>query len=55
MHIISKLIKIKNNNNPSTEYIEGELTKQKITPIRWAIVAVDEEYYTISLANQISE
>ena len=51
MQVISKLIKIKNNNNPSTEYIEQELKKRNINPLRWAVVKVDFDYYTVSVAD----
>ena len=53
MQAVSKLIKIKNNNKPSTEYIEEELSRQNITPLRWAIVAVDDKFYTVSVADLI--
>lgn len=51
MKVISELIKIKNNQNPSVEYIENELTKLNINPLRWAVVHVDDKMYTISVAN----
>ena len=41
MQIVSELIDIPNNGNPSTEYIEKELTKRNIKPLRWAVVHVD--------------
>ena len=53
MRIESRIVKIKNNNTPTTEYIEKELNDQNINPIRWAIVEVSEEYYTISVATKI--
>lgn len=53
MQILSKVIKIKNNNNPSVEYIENELKKQKINPIRWAVTSVDENSYIVSVADLI--
>lgn len=51
MHVVSELIKIPNNGNPSTEYIEKELTKRNINPLRWAVVHVDDKMYTVSVAN----
>ena len=59
MQIVSELIDIPNNGNPSTEYIEkeyggqisGELTKRNIKPLRWAVVHVDDKMYTVSVAN----
>lgn len=51
MQVISELIKIPNNGNPTVEYIENELTKRNINPLRWAIVHVDDKIYTVSVAN----
>ena len=51
MQIVSELIDIPNNGNPSTEYIEKELTKRNIKPLRWAFVHVDDKMYTVSVAN----
>ena len=51
MQVESVLVEIPNNNNPSTEYIESELTKLNITPLRWAIVHVSDKIYTVSVAN----
>ena len=53
-HTKSILVEIPNNGQPTTEYIEGELKKQNITPLRWAIVRVTEDAYTISVANLIN-
>ena len=47
----SFLVEIPNNNAPSTEYIESELKKLDINPLRWAVVHVDDKMYTISVAN----
>ena len=52
MQVVSELVKIPNNNSPSVEYIEGELTKLNINPLRWAIVHVDDKMYTVSVANR---
>ena len=51
MQVISELIKIPNNSDPSVEYIESELTKRNINPLRWAVVHVDDKMYTVSVAN----
>ena len=51
MQVVSKLVKIPNNNNISTEYIEQELTKLNINPLRWAIVNVSDKIYEVSVAN----
>lgn len=51
MQAVSELVKIPNNHKPSVEYIENELTKLNIIPLRWAIVHVDDKMYTVSVAN----
>lgn len=51
MQVISELIKIPNNREPGVEYIESELTKRNINPLRWAVVHVDDRMYTVSVAN----
>ena len=51
MQVESILVEIPNNNNPGTEYIESELTKLNINPLRWAVVHVSDKIYTISVAN----
>ena len=51
MHVVSELIKINKIDNPSSEYIESELYKKNIRPLRWAIVEVDDSMYTVSVAN----
>ena len=51
MQVESILVEIPNNDNPSTEYIENELTKLNINPLRWAIVHISGKIYTVSVAN----
>lgn len=51
MQVISEIVEIANNNSPTVEYIEAELTKRNINPLRWAIVHVDDKMYTVSVAN----
>jgi len=51
MQVESILVEIPNNGNPSTEYIETELTKLNIKPLRWAIVFVSDKMYRVSVAS----
>ena len=50
MKAISKIIRIPNISDVTTEYVENELAKANITPLRWAIVGVDSEYLMLSVA-----
>ena len=51
MQVESIVVEIPNNGKPSTEYIENELTKLNITPLRWAVVFVSDKIYKVSVAN----
>ena len=51
MQVESLLVDIPNNGNPTTDYIESELSKKNISPLRWAIVNVSDTIYTVSVAN----
>ena len=51
MSVKSILVDIPNNGKPSTEYVEQELIKRNINPIRWAIVNVSDKIYKVSVAN----
>ena len=51
MQVESLLIEIPNNNVPKVEYIELELTKRNINPLRWAVVHVSDKIYTVGVAN----
>ena len=51
MQAESLLVEIPNNGNPTCEYIESELRKKNISPLRWAIVNVSDTIYTVSVAN----
>ena len=51
MQVESILVEIPNNGDPTTEYIEAELTKLNINPLRWAVVHVSDKIYTVSVAN----
>lgn len=50
MEIVSKIINIKNNGNPTSEYIEKELKNNGIIPLRWAIVKISKDFFTINTA-----
>ena len=51
MQVESILVEIPNNNNPSPEYIESELTKRNINSLRWSVVFVNDKIYRVSVAN----
>lgn len=51
MQAESKIVEIKKNGTPSAEYIESELIKRKINPLRWAVVGVSDTMYTISVTD----
>ena len=51
MKVTSDIVKIANNGNLTSEYIERELTKLNINPLRWAIVDVSDTMLSISVAN----
>ena len=53
MKIISENIKIKNINTFTTEYIENELKKMKLDTVRWAVVDVKEDFFTICVSHVI--
>ena len=48
--IISQDIKISKTDNLTNDYIETELQKMEISPLRWAIVDVSEIAYTVSVS-----
>ena len=50
MKIDSKIVKIPNTGNPTTEYVESELAKIGINPLRWAIVKISKDKFTINCA-----
>ena len=50
MKVISETVEINNTKNITTEYIENELTKRNICPLRWAIVSVGDKIITVSVA-----
>ena len=51
MEIVSKLVDIDKIDNLSAEYIEKELTKLNINPLRWAVVNVSDKILTVSVAD----
>lgn len=51
MQAESLLTEIPKNGIPTTEYIEAELIKKNINPLRWAIVHVSDNMYTVSVTN----
>ena len=51
MKATSELIYIKNIGEPSVDYIETELKKLSINPLRWSIVHVDDKMFTVSVSN----
>ena len=55
MKVISELVEIPNISEPSVEYIESELTKRNINPLRWAVVDVGDKILSISVANLIEQ
>ena len=50
MEIISKLVEIEANLPVDNELIEAKLNEMDIYPLRWAIVNVNGNILTISLA-----
>lgn len=54
MSVISKTIKIKTKSlPPQIEFIEQEIIKQGIEPLRWAIVEVENNEITICVSGRI--
>ena len=51
MRVISQIVEIPVIDEPSTEYIENELTKLNINPLRWAVVHVGDTMYKVSVAS----
>ena len=51
MQVESIIVEIPKTENLTTEYIESELTKLNITPLRWAVVNVSDKMYEVSVAN----
>ena len=51
MKVVSEILKIPKDSNITTEYIEHQLTKRNINPLRWAIVSVSDTIITVNVAN----
>lgn len=51
MRAESFLLEIPIKGIATTEYIESELTKLNINPLRWAIVHVSDTMYKVSVTN----
>ena len=50
MQATSELVEIPKVDHITTDYVEYELTKRNITPLRWAIISVSDTIITISVA-----
>ncbi len=48
--ITTKEVKIKKTDKLDSDYIESHLKQMGLNVLRWAIVKVDEEFYTLTLA-----
>ena len=55
MQVVSELVEIENNGQPTTEYIEQELTKLNITSLRWFIADVSDTMYKVSVAQLVEK
>lgn len=48
--IVSEQLKIAKTAELTSDYIESELKKHSIEPLRWAIVEVQDEFYVLSVS-----
>ena len=52
--IVSKVIQIKADElPPQVDFIESEIIKAGIKPLRWAIVEVEDKNLTLSVSGEI--
>lgn len=52
MAILNNIVKIKNNKNLSSQYIEEELLKLGFENVlRWSIVEIDDEFITVNFSS----
>ena len=52
--VVSKIIKIKTQNlPPKVDFIENEIIKNNIEPLRWAIIEISNDELTISVSGRI--
>ncbi|MBQ8635708.1 hypothetical protein IJ425_06115 [bacterium] len=51
--VISKIIKITSPNMPpNVDFIEGEIIKNNIEPLRWAIIDIEQNNLTLSVSGR---
>ena len=50
MEIVSEIIDIPKCESPTTEDIEKHLSEKGIKPLRWAIVKISKDFFTINCA-----
>ena len=48
--IITDQFEINKTDNLTSEYIESELSRMGIVPLRWAIVSFDEKKYLLDVS-----
>lgn len=53
--ILTEQIEIKKTDNLTSGYIESELAKLKILPLRWAIVSMNEHAYLLDVSYEINK
>lgn len=54
--IVTKTLKIETPTlPPEVEFIENEIKKSGITPLRWAIVDVQDKILTVSASGKVIE
>lgn len=51
--IVTDQFKIKKTDNLTSQYIESELAKNGIEPLRWAIVNFDEYMYILDVSYEV--
>ena len=51
MQIVSENIEIKNIKEFSTEYIEAELQNRGLDVVRWAIVEIKDDFFTVCVSH----
>ena len=51
MQIVSKNVVMKNTGEFSTEYIENELSRLELDVIRWAIVDIKDDVFTVCVSH----
>jgi len=51
MQIVSENIILKNTNEFSSEYIESELASRNLDVVRWAIIDIQEDVFTVCVSH----